>query len=62
MGDERHLIERIESWVQRTRWNGWTNESFSGELLTMRDGSVWFHPYSGSAPIKEKGAASERTD
>lgn len=25
-----------------------------GILLEMADGSVWFHPYSGAAPIREK--------
>jgi hypothetical protein len=23
-----------------------------GELLTMGDGSQWFHPFSGAAPVK----------
>lgn len=23
-----------------------------GEVLTMRDGTQWLHPYSGGAPIK----------
>jgi hypothetical protein len=25
-----------------------------GLLVTMRDGSVWFHPYDGSKPQQEK--------
>lgn len=28
----------------------------SGERLTMGDGSIWFHPYSGGAPIRERQA------
>lgn len=24
-----------------------------GLLLTMRDGTRWFHPYDGSKPVKE---------
>jgi hypothetical protein len=24
----------------------------SGELLTMGDGSRWFHPFSGAAPLR----------
>jgi hypothetical protein len=25
-----------------------------GERLTMADGSVWFHPFSGAAPVQEQ--------
>lgn len=27
-----------------------------GALLTMTDGSIWFHPYNGEAPVKIEGA------
>lgn len=33
----------------------WRN-SGPGELLTMSDGSVWFHPYGGGAPVREREA------
>lgn len=33
-----------------TRWDALQ----SGEKLTMADGSVWFHPYSGGQPWKVK--------
>ena len=32
----------------------WSEGSYqAGSLLTMRDGSVWFHPFDGSKPVKE---------
>jgi len=29
-----------------------TGHLLPGEYLTMKDGSVWFHPYNGGAPRK----------
>lgn len=31
----------------------------TGELLEMSDGSQWFHPYDGSAPVREAGPRSD---
>ncbi len=31
-----------------------------GELLTMADGSIWFHPFSGCAPVCERKSNKER--
>lgn len=28
----------------------------AGELLTMSDGSIWLHPFSGATPVCEKEA------
>lgn len=45
-------IERAE----RLRVGEWNTYGEVGELLTMSDGSVWFHPYNGSAPRREREA------
>lgn len=31
---------------------GWDGQTEIGEDLRMRDGSIWFHPYSGGQPRK----------
>lgn len=36
------------AWRTRT-----VRENGPGLLLGMTDGSRWFHPYSGAAPVKE---------
>lgn len=41
--------------VNRTRDLGWIHALEPGELLTMSDGSKWFHPYNGKPPIKLRG-------
>lgn len=28
-----------------------------GERLTMENGEIWFHPYDGSPPVKEKDSS-----
>ncbi|MCA2972251.1 MAG: hypothetical protein INH43_27350 [Acidobacteriaceae bacterium] len=33
-----------------------TRGTLPGALLTMRDGSVWWHPYTGAPPVKERDA------
>ena len=43
-GDPEHLYMRAE------RTEG------PGELITMMNGAVWFHPYSGAAPTLLKVA------
>jgi hypothetical protein len=30
----------------------WRPENAPGEKLTMADGSVWFHPYTGGSPTR----------
>ena len=41
----------VLSVVEGACWN--TPRGFMpGSLLTMRDGSAWFHPYNGAAPVR----------
>lgn len=45
------------SWYPRSaaeiiRQEGWRLGDKAGELLTMGDGSRWFHPWSGGAPTQ----------
>lgn len=44
--------ERVTRFVRRYSWS--EGEHRAGQLLTMRDGSRWFHPYDGSQPVQEK--------
>lgn len=51
MSDE-HKIETITESV--------SGASGPGERLEMADGSIWFHPYSGGAPICERKSDTDR--
>ena len=42
--------------VERLVAGDWSTYGEAGELLTMSDGSVWFHPYNGRAPRCERQA------
>jgi hypothetical protein len=35
--------------------------ALAGSLLTMQDGSVWWHPYNGAAPIQEAQATGRQS-
>jgi len=40
------------AWIVRA-----VRENGPGSLIAMKDGSRWFHPYSGAAPVKEHARA-----
>lgn len=49
------MADRIVSEQVVVRWDGLNNRP--GVLLTMADGSRWFHPYSGAKPVREPQGA-----
>lgn len=48
------MIDQIVSSrrVERYRHGDWATTCETGLELTMRNGSVWHHPYSGAQPIQ----------
>jgi hypothetical protein len=42
--------------AERIRSEEWATYGETGQLLTMSDGSIWFHPYNGRPPRCEKTA------
>lgn len=50
-------IVSIEYRVMRYSYSDWGRVFYEpGELLTMSDGSQWFHPYIGARPVQYRGA------
>lgn len=47
--EEGVMVARRRDMSDGTNWI----ERRSGARLYMRDGTVWFHPYSGGAPVCE---------
>lgn len=46
-------IVSIEYRVMRYSYSDWGRVFYEpGELLTMLDGSQWFHPYTGAKPVQ----------
>lgn len=46
------LQSRAARFTGPPAWDGQSPASQPGELLTMDDGTQWFHPYSGAAPVQ----------
>lgn len=44
-------IDDIVSIQRTTRYYEEGDRTLPGEALTMKDGSTWFHPYTGGRPI-----------
>lgn len=42
-----------DEYAQRIRPGEYATYGEAGRLLTMSDGSVWFHPYNGRPPVRE---------
>lgn len=49
--DNIQSIEIGSLWRESRFVPGW-GETERGEFVTMRDGSTWFHPYNGRAPVR----------
>lgn len=47
MGAVRDIVRVVEGLTHHHRLYG----TLTGAVLWMRDGSKWFHPYKGGAPI-----------
>lgn len=58
MSDQPTIVSAIRGTATRKG----CQDAYAGERVEMSDGSVWFHPYNGSAPFQLRAATPQQKE